>query len=67
MTPKQQKSCGWMIAPIGRLSPVRQCGAPATHYCPDSDAQYCRQHSEDYADVFGDESLCEWPIEEDKP
>jgi hypothetical protein len=59
--------CWWIITPIGKLTPVRQCQAPATHWCPESNAQYCTQHAEDYADVFDDDSLREFPIEEDKP
>jgi hypothetical protein len=59
--------CWWIITPIGKLTPVRQCQAPATHWCPESNAQYCTQHAEDYADVFGDDSLKEFPIEEAKP
>ena len=66
MTPKRHV-CGWMISPMGRMTPVRQCQAPATHWCPESGAQYCNDHAEDFADIFGDDSLREFPIVEDKP
>ena len=68
MKPKRHV-CWWIISPIGGVSPVRQCQAPATHWCPESNAQYCTKHAEDYADVFDDDSLSEFqsPIEEAKP
>ena len=66
MNPKRHV-CVWIISPIGGMSPVRQCQAPATHWCPESDSQYCTKHTEDYADVFDDDSLREFPIEEVKP
>jgi len=61
----QQERCRWIINAPGRMTPLVECGAPATHYCPESGSQYCRQHSEDYADVFGDESLKEFPMSEE--
>lgn len=66
MNPKRHV-CGWIISPVGRLTPVRQCQAPATHWCPESGSQYCNDHAEDYSDIFADDSLMEFPIEEDKP
>ena len=66
MNPKRHV-CGWIIASIGRMTPVRQCEAPATHWCPESGSQYCDDHAEDYADIFSDDSLKEFPIEEAKP
>lgn len=66
MTPKRHV-CGWMISPIGGMTSVKQCQAPATHWCPESGSQYCGYHAEDYADIFGDDSLREFPIEEKKP
>ncbi len=65
MKPKRHV-CWWIISPIGGVSPVRQCQAPATHWCPESGSQFCDDHAEDYADVFGDDSLKEFPIEEAK-
>ena len=63
MNPKRHV-CGWIISPIGGVSPVRLCQAPATHWCPESDDQYCTQHAEDYAEVFGDDSLKEFHRDE---
>jgi hypothetical protein len=59
--------CWWIISTIGGSTPVRQCQAPATHWCSKSGSQYCDDHVGDYADVCGDDSLKEFPIEEAKP
>ena len=66
MTPPRE-SCRWIITKPGKLTPVVECGAPATHYCSESGAQFCRQHAEDYEDAFDYNSLKEFPIEEAKP
>jgi hypothetical protein len=47
------------------MTPVIECGAPATHYCTESGAQYCIDHAQDYVDVFGYESLKELPMSEE--
>ena len=44
-----------------------ECGVPATHYCPESGEQYCDKHTEDYWDIFDDDSLKELEIKEAKP
>ncbi|TXH49493.1 MAG: hypothetical protein E6Q97_22600 [Desulfurellales bacterium] len=57
----KQTTCCWMLSGIVWAP----CGIPSTHYCSESGAQFCRQHAEDYEDVFGDESLKEFPIQEE--
>ena len=59
-----KESCRWIISPPGKLTPCVECRAPSTHYCSESGSQYCWQHAEDYAEVFGDDSLKEFKIQE---
>lgn len=47
--------CGWIISPPGW--PYRECGRPATHRDPSTGEGMCNVHAEDYADVFGSQSL----------
>ena len=46
---------------------VCTCLTPATHWCPKTGKQYCRQHAERYASVFGEESLKLFPADKPKP
>lgn len=57
---RKRENCMWIVS-SGR--PVVFCGAPSTHYESEGAGQFCRQHSEDYEDVFG-EVLREFPVEE---
>ncbi len=61
MTPPQKSFCQWII---GTSRPVVFCSRPVTHYCSESGAQYCADHAEDYSDVFDDDSLKEFQINE---
>ncbi len=46
---------------------VCTCLTPATHWCPKTGGQYCQQHAEHYASVFGEESLKTFPADKAKP
>ena len=46
---------------------VCACLTPATHWCPKTGKQYCQQHAERYASVFGEESLKLFPADKPKP
>ena len=46
---------------------VCTCLTPATHWCPKTGKQYCQQHAERYASVFGEESLKLFPADKPKP
>lgn len=48
------RHCGWLIASGPKMG---TCGKPATQYDPDTGGGLCDDHAEDYADVFGWESL----------
>jgi len=56
--------CRWILA-HGHI--VAECGAPATHRCPETCATFCDDHANDYSDCFGDDSLIELPAKEAKP
>lgn len=47
--------CSWIISSPGW--PYRECGAQPTQRDPDTGALLCDYHAEDYAAVFGWESL----------
>lgn len=47
--------CAWIISPTGSL--YRECGMPATHRDPQTGEGMCDIHAEDYADIFGSDSL----------
>lgn len=47
--------CRWIISALG--DPFRECGARATQIAPDNGDTLCDDHAEDYAEVFGWESL----------
>ena len=46
---------------------VCTCLTPATHWCPKTGKQYCQQHAERYASLFGEESLKLFPADKPKP
>lgn len=52
------KHCGWIIG-YGLA-----CSAPATHCCIDSDTLLCLDHSDDWKEIFGEDSVRELPIQE---
>ena len=47
--------CRWIVSALG--DPFRECGAKATQHDPTTGDTLCDDHSEDYAEVFGWESL----------
>lgn len=47
--------CRWIISALG--DPFRECGAAATQHDPDTGDMLCSDHAEDYAEIFGWESL----------
>lgn len=47
--------CAWIISPPGW--PYRECGLQPTHRDPETGDTFCSHHADDYADVFGWESL----------
>ena len=48
------RRCGWLVAWGPKTG---TCGKVATQYDPDTGGGLCADHAEDYADVFGWESL----------
>lgn len=60
MIPTKHPTCSWAF--IGAI--VKFCPAPPTHYDQNSPVQFCREHAKDFEDVFGQECLREFPVEE---
>lgn len=64
MAMRDKTECQWII---GHAVTTVFCMRTPTHYEPEGCAQFCRQHAEDYIDIFGDDTLREFPIEEEQP